>query len=229
MRLLLSSIALIAVPAIAQTYPQPGEGDPRIQTVEYDPKQIIRLSVAPGVQTLVELAPYENIQTIGVSDSSAWQIAPSKRGDFFFIKNVSASAVTNMSVITAARVYNFELAPSGGYGDTSAYHVRVVYPAPSRGTVTADVEPSFVYRLSGAKEICPASVYQEGTRTIIEWPDVAALPGIFMIENGYEALVNGEMQDGRFVIPGTPEKLIFRLDRKTAYAIRKALKVAENE
>ena len=177
----------------------------------------------------VELAPGENIQTIGVSDSSAWQIAPGKRGDFFFVKNVSASGMTNMTVVTSARVYNFELAPSGGYGETGAYHVRVVYPAPPPGPATADTEPSFEYRLSGAKAIRPASVYQEGTRTIIEWPEDAALPGIFMIENGHEALINGEMQDGRFVIPGSPEKLIFRLDRKTAYATRKALKVAENE
>lgn len=229
MRLLLASIILAAMPANAQTYPQPGTGDPRIQTVEYNPAQIIRLSVAPGVQTLVELAPGENIQTIGVSDSSAWQIAPGKRGDFFFVKNVSASGMTNMTVVTSARVYNFELVPSGGYGETGAYHVRVVYPAPPPGPATADTEPSFEYRLSGAKAIRPASVYQEGTRTIIEWPEDAALPGIFMIENGHEALVNGEMQDGRFVIPGSPEKLIFRLDRKTASATRKALKVAENE
>lgn len=229
MRILLASIALVALPASAQTYPQPGEGDPRIQTVEYNPAQIVRLSVAPGVQTLVELAPGETIQTIGVGDSAAWQVSAGKRGDFFFVKNVSAKAITNMSVVTAGRVYNFELAPSGGYGEASAYHVKLVYPSPSRGTATVNIEPSFEYSISGAKAIRPVSVYQEGVRTIIEWPDDAALPGIFMIENGNEALVNGEMQDGRFVIPGMPEKLVFRLDRKTAYATRKALKVASDE
>ncbi len=229
MRILLALIALAALPASAQTYPQPGEGDPRIQTVEYNPAQIVRLSVAPGVQTLVELAPGETIQTIGVGDSAAWQVSAGKRGDFFFVKNVSANAITNMSVVTAGRVYNFELAPSGGYGEISAYHVKLVYSAPSRGSATVNIEPSFEYSLSGAKAIRPASVYQEGMRTIIEWPDEAALPGVFMIENGSEALVNGEMQDGRFVIPGTPEKLVFRLDRKTAYATRKALKVASDD
>lgn len=229
MRSLLISIVFFGLPAVAQTYPQPGEGDPRIQTVQYDPAQIIRLSVAPGLQTLVELAPGENIQTIGVGDSAAWQVSPGKRGDIFFVKNVSANAMTNMSVVTAARVYNFELAPSGGYGEASPYHVKVVYPARVQGTVTINIEPSFEYRLSGAKVILPSSVYQEGTRTILEWPEDAALPGIFSLENGSEALVNGEMQDGRFVIPGTPAKLIFRLDRKTAYATRKVLKGASDE
>jgi type IV secretion system protein VirB9 len=222
-------IALIALPANGQTYPQPGDGDPRIQTVEYDPAQIIRLSVASGIQTMVELAPGENIQTIGVGDSTAWQVSAGKRGDFFFIKNVSANAITNMSVVTASRVYNFELAPSGGNGDVSPYHVRVVYPSLARGTATINVETTFEYELSGSKSIRPTSVYQEGLRTILEWPEEAALPGIFMLENGNEALVNGEMQDGRFVIPGTPEKLIFRLDRKTAYAARKTIKAEGDE
>jgi type IV secretion system protein VirB9 len=220
---------LVALPLSAQNYPQPGPGDSRIQTVQYDPAQIIRLSVAPGLQTLVELVPGENIQTIGVGDSTAWQVSASKRGDFFFVKNVGANALTNMSVVTAARVYNFELAPSDGYGETSAYHVKVVYPAATQDAAAMSIEPSFEYRLSGSKSIRPSSVYQEGTRTILEWPDDAALPGIFMLDNGSESLVNGEMQDGRFVISGTPAKLIFRLDRKTAFATRKAIKAAVDE
>jgi type IV secretion system protein VirB9 len=226
---MLASIALLALPAHAQTYPQPGEGDPRIQTVEYDPVRIIRLSVAAGIQTMVELAPGENIQTIGVGDSAAWQVSAGKRGDFFFVKNVNANAMTNMSVVTASRVYNFELTPSGGYGDVSPYHVKVMYPARPQGSVSISMDSTFEYLLSGAKSIRPSSVVQEGTRTILEWPEEAALPGIFMLEHGNEALVNGEMQDGRFVIPGTPQKLIFRLDRKTAYATRKAVKTASDE
>ena len=229
MKWLLISIVLIALPASAQTYPQPGEGDPRIQTVQYDPAQIIRLSVAPGLQTIIELAPGENIQTIGVGDSIAWQVSAGKRGDFFFVKNVSANAMTNMSVVTAVRVYNFELAPSGGYGDVSPFHIRVVYPAKSNGTATINIEPTFEYRLSGSKLIRPESVYQEGTRTILEWPEDTPLPGIFAVENGDEAIVNGEMQDGRFVIAGTPAKLVFRLDRETAYATRKPIAVIADE
>jgi type IV secretion system protein VirB9 len=228
-RQMLVLLALLAMPANAQVYPQPGEGDPRIQTVEYDPARIIRLSVSPGLQTMVELAPGENIQTIGVGDSAAWQVSAGKRGDFFFIKNVAANAMTNMSVVTSARVYNFELVPSGGYGEVSPYHVKVIYPALAQGSETIDIEPSFEYRLSGAKSIRPSDVYQDGMRTIVEWPEDAELPGIFMLDNGREALVNGEMQDGHFVIPGTPKKLIFRLDRKTAYATRKAIKARSSE
>jgi type IV secretion system protein VirB9 len=222
-------IGLLALPLNAQSYPQTSAGDPRIQTVQYDPVQIIRLSVAPGLQTMVELAPGEVIQTIGVGDSAAWQVSPGKRGDFFFIKNIGATGVTNMTVVTAGRVYNFELTPSGGYGEISPYHIKLVYPGRISAEEPVATEPMFEYRISGSRAIRPSDVYQEGARTIVEWPDEAALPAIFAVEGGNEALVNGEMQDGRFVIAGAPEKLIFRLDRKIAYASRKVLKRAADE
>jgi type IV secretion system protein VirB9 len=222
-------LALMSLPAAAQVVPQPGEGDPQIQTVEYDPARIIRLSIAPGVQTMVELAAGENIQTIGVGNSIAWQVSAGKRGDFFFIKNINAGAMTNLTVVTAGRVYNFELMPAASYAGVSPYHVRLVYPGRNRMIGTVEVARSFEYQISGARAIRPSNVYQEGMRTIVEWPEDVALPAIFALENGEEALVNGEMQDGRFVIAGTPEKLIFRMDRKTAYATRKALKAIADE
>jgi type IV secretion system protein VirB9 len=223
-RICAALFALVAFPAAAQIYPQPGAGDPQIQTVEYDPVRIIRLTIAPGIQTMVELAPGESIQTIGVGDSSAWQVSPGKRGDFFFIKNVNASAMTNMTVVTVGRVYNFELQPIGSYGGISPYHVRLVYPGRAEAVPIVDSVPIYEYSISGKQEIRPSSVYQEGSRTIVEWPEEAELPAIFTLENGNEALVNGEMQNGRFVIAGTPEKLVFRLDKKTAYAKRLVLK-----
>lgn len=222
-------LCLSALPASAQIYPQPGEGDPRIQTVQYDPAQIIRLSVPPGIQTMVELAAGETIQTIAVGNSAAWTVAAGKRGDFFFVKNASANETTNLTVVTAGRVYNFELSPTSGYGSVGAYHVRVVYRGRSPMTATIEVERQYAYRLSGSKAIRPASVYQEGTRTIIEWQPDAPIPAIFTFENGAEALVNGEMEDGRFVLAGAPQKLIFRMDRQTATAIRRELKVASDE
>ncbi len=224
MKRIIVLLALWVTPVAAQMMPRPGDGDPRIQSVQYDPAQIIRLSVAPGLQTMVELAPGEAIQTVSVGDSAAWQVSVGKRGDIFFVKNVSATALTNMSVVTASRVYNIELMPAGGYGEVSPYHVKFTYPPKAPEAETASIAPAYDYRVSGAKAIRPSKVYQEGMRTIVEWPEAAALPGIFAMENGSESLVNGEMQDGRFIIAATPPKLIFRLDRKIAYATRRPKK-----
>jgi len=228
----LPSLALlfVAAPAVdAQIYPQPSGGDPRIQSVEYDPAQIIRLSVPAGIQTMVELGAGEIIQTIAVGDSVAWTVSAGKRGDFFFVKNANATEATNMTVVTAGRVYNFELNATGSYGNIGAYHVKVIYPGRSTLTAAVEVERQFAYRISGSKMLRPASVYQDGTRTIIEWQADAPIPAIFTFENGVEALVNGEMENGRFVIAGAPQKLIFRIDRQIATATRRKLKGSSGE
>lgn len=222
-------MVLFALPASAQVYPQPGEGDPRIQTVQYDPLQIISLSVAPGFQTIVELVRGERVETIAVGDSISWQVSAGKRGDFFFVKNVGAIAKTNMSVVTSSRVYNFELSPGINYGDVSPYHVRIEFPVSETQSEQTDIKPVFDYLISGSKAIRPSKVYQEGDRTIVEWPDDSPLPAVFTLENGSEAIVNGQMQDDRFVIAGTPERLIFRIDRNTAYATRKARKITPDD
>jgi type IV secretion system protein VirB9 len=233
MRVLAILLLLIAEKGFAQITPQPGEGDPRIQTVEYNPTQIIRLSVASGVQTMVELAPGERIETIGVGNSNAWQVSAGKRGDFFFVKNINATAMTNMTIVTSSRVYNFELVPSEGYGQPSPYHVKITYSGREKKSILSetktDLSSSYVYRLSGSKAIRPSSVLQEGSQTIIIWPFESPLPATFMLQNRTETLVNGEMQDERFVIAGTPEKLVFRLGRLTAYAKRKPIRRVNND
>ena len=151
-------LCLSTLPASAQIYPQPGEGDPRIQTVQYDPAQIIRLSVPPGIQTMVELAAGETIQTIAVGNSAAWTVAAGKRGDFFFVKNASANETTNLTVVTAGRVYNFELSPTSGYGSVGAYHVRVVYRGRSPMTATIEVERQYADVAGHFEEIGRAHV-----------------------------------------------------------------------
>ncbi|MEQ1549494.1 MAG: TrbG/VirB9 family P-type conjugative transfer protein [Chakrabartia sp.] len=61
--------------------------------------------------------------------------------------------------------------------------------------------------------------------TVIEWLPKAPLPAIFRLDDdGGETLVNGEMQEGRFIVSGLPTKLIFRLDRLMAMATRTRLR-----
>ena len=81
--------------------------------------------------------------------------------------------------------------------------------------------PSTRPRLSGPRALRPKTIAVAKDRISVEWPADVGLPAIFRIdEDGQETLVNGEMQDGRFVIDGSPQKLVFRLDRLVATAVR---------
>jgi type IV secretion system protein VirB9 len=105
---------LLAMPAAAQVRPEPGPGDPRIQSVLYDANQVVQIQAATGYQVTVEFAQDERIENIAVGDSGAWQITPNKRGDHLFIKAVGQGVTTNLTVVTDARTYVFELAPLFG-------------------------------------------------------------------------------------------------------------------
>ena len=215
-------LALAPAPLAAQVQPQPGAGDPRIQTVLYDADQVVRLQGAPGYQIDVEFASDEQIENVAVGDSAAWQVTPNRRGDHLFVKPILSGVTTNMTVVTTARVYLFELVPPAG-GDVP-FTVRFRYPTE---TAAVDDAPAAAiegrYRLSGARALRPSRIADDGTHTYIEWPRERALPAVYALDaQGQETLVNGGMREGLFVIDGVAPRLIFRIDRNVARADRVA-------
>lgn len=214
-------IALAPGPAAAQLRPVPGAGDPRIQTVMYDADQVVQLQVAVGYQLAVEFAPDERIETVAVGDSGAWQVTPNKRGDRLFIRPAQGGVTTNMTVVTDARAYNFEL--SGSSGGPQAFTVRFTYPAPPAEATASDQPaiPAGRYKLSGARQIQPDAISDDGMKTYIMWRADQTLPAVFKIgRDGKETLADGAMRDGRYVLDSIANRLVFRLDKETAAAVR---------
>ena len=214
---------LLAAPATAQIRPEPGPGDPRIQSVLYDPNQVVQLQAATGYQVTVEFAPDERIENVAVGDSGAWQITPNKRGDRLFVKPVGQGVTTNLTVVTDARTYVFELAPLFGPLPNMAYTVRFRYATPAAATVVASNAGPVPgrYKLSGDKALRPSAIDDDGVHTYLAWGPDQTLPAIFAIDSeGRESLVNGMTRDGRFVIDAVANRLIFRIDRRTAGAVR---------
>ena len=215
-------LALGPTPLVAQIKPEPGPGDPRIQSVLYDPNQVVQLQAAPGYQLGVEFASDEQIENVAVGDSSAWQVTPNRRGDHLFVKPVAAGVSTNLTVVTSARVYLFELIPLYGAAPDMAFTVRFRYPGGAAAAAQEELPPIDVaYRVSGARALRPSRIGDDGTHTYIEWPEDRSLPAVYAIDaQGQETLVNGGMRDGVFVIDGVAQRLVFRIDRNVARAVR---------
>jgi type IV secretion system protein VirB9 len=213
-------IALLPAGLAAQIHPTPGSGDPRIQTVLYDADQVVQLQGTPGFQIDVEFAADEAIESVAVGDSAAWQVTPNRRGDHLFVKPLLSGVTTNMTVVTSARTYFFELAPLSG-GDM-AYTVRFRYPsAQAAADDTAGTNVEGRYRLSGAHALRPSRIADDGVHTYIEWPHEASLPAVYALNSqGQETLVNGGMRDGLFVIDSISQRLVFRIDSSVARADR---------
>lgn len=219
---LLIFLFAMAAPLSAQVRPIPGKGDPRLQTIDYSPDQIVQLGVASGFQLMVRFAPGERIETIAVGDSSGWQVTTNKRSDYLFIKTLGDARATNMTVVTDARIYMFELIPSTPYGEGQAFSLSFTYPDDEMATIAPIAAVArYRYRISGMRALRPSLVIQDGPNIVIEWPESVALPAIFRIEeDGNETLVSSEIQNGRFKVAGLPKTLLFRLDKQVAKAVR---------
>lgn len=221
----LAALLLLAVPpALAQVRPRPGPGDPRVQTVTFAPDQVVQLQAAPGYQITVALNPDERVESIALGDGGAWQASANKRGDYLFIKPISAGVTTNMVVITDVRMYAFELVPAYGPMENLPFAVRFIYPdAAPVGTATADAKATTAgrYRLTGDKLLRPNAMADDGVRTQIEWPASASLPAIYAIgDDGVEVLATGQVRDGQVVVDRIARKFVFRQDKRVATATR---------
>jgi type IV secretion system protein VirB9 len=205
--------ALAAGPALAVQTPQPGQIDPRIRSVDYDPDQVVQLKGWFGYQLMLEFAPNERIENVSIGDALGWQVTPNKKANLLFLKPLDRTAITNMTVVTDRRRYAFELT----VGDDRlrqaelAYIVRFRYPQDGPTTVV-DLPPppseavlppeawNFAYSVTGSKAAAPASIFDNGSSTYFAWPETAALPGIFAVgPDGKESLVNYAIK-GRYTV-----------------------------
>lgn len=218
-----------AAPVLAQVQPRPAGGDPHLQRIDYDPGQIVQLRGSPGYQTMIELSPDEQVQSVALGDSSAWQVSVNKEGDRLFLKPSAAGVSTNMTVVTSIRVYNFDLVglaiPSPDMPWTVEFRYPPVKPAPDDGQyvdVAAATRRISRYKVSGNRQLWPSGMTNDGQHTFISWPRSAAIPAVYAVDSqGNDVLVNGMMgTDDVYVVDGVPDRLKFRIDTDVAYAVR---------
>ena len=230
--LLALALALVSGAVGAQVQPLPGEGDPHLQSVDYTAGHIVQLRSAVGYQLMVELSPDEEVQSVALGDTGAWQVNISKSGNRLFLKPRKDEAMTNMTVVTSVRVYNFDLFALPVASPDMPYIVQFRYSAsdqspPERhfGESSAARRRESYYRISGDRLLRPASVTDDGHRTYIIWPKDAPIPAIYAPDGlGNEVLVNGMMgADDVYVVDGAPRRLTFRIDRSVAHAERSTM------
>lgn len=185
--------------------------DSRIKTYIYSENEIFRLVVHYGYQTSIEFADGEEIQTISTGNNFAWQLTPIGRR--LFIKPLEENIITNMTILTSKRTYHMEVQSKGqssGADEELAYVIRFFYPSDDFNlakseVVAKDVDPiptvkpfNFNYTLSGADDIAPLKVFDDGINTFFKFPEgIGALP-TFEVEGASGALT--PRQKGAYII-----------------------------
>ncbi|HWU02787.1 MAG TPA: TrbG/VirB9 family P-type conjugative transfer protein [Novosphingobium sp.] len=207
-----------ACPALAEVLPVAGPGDPHIQSILYDPQQVVALHVAAGFATTVAFAPDERIETVTLGDAASWQVVTNRRADHLVIRPTGAGSTTNLTVITDQHVYNFSLYGAMPGAGVLPYVVSFAYALPPPQSAAP---LSGRYRLRGERALWPEQMSDDGTATSLRWAADAALPAIYA-ENadGQRALINGMMRQGVYVIEGVHERLLFVAGDHRASATR---------
>lgn len=224
--LVLTTALALACPALAGVTPRAGPGDPRIQSVPYDTEQVISLTVALGFQLTLEFASDDRIQNVAVGNAGLWQATANKNADRLFVKPMQGAIDTNMSVVTDARTYVFELHADPMPSATAPYLVRIVPPDAVATVVEADGPQSAVYAFRGTRGLRPLNAVDDGRVTTLIWSASTPLPAVYAVgADGQEQLINGAMRDGGLVIEGVAREYVLRRGDQEGRLSRRVEKV----
>jgi type IV secretion system protein VirB9 len=213
-----------------------------MKEVAYNRADVVRIVGHYGYSTDIQFSPDETTQDIALGDSLAWEVAPA--ANHLFVKPRENDAVTNMTVVTNKRVYQFSLDARDVTGRTSGntssmyFQVRFTYPdeaaAASKAAFEARVaeakrrqmesalrqlpaERNWNYFGCGAKQLRPSEVFDDGRFTFMRFPGAQEIPAIFMINaDGTESIANGGMRGEHFVVQTTAARLVLRRGKAVA-------------
>lgn len=228
--------------AYALQQAKPLATDKRIRTLVYSPNEIYKFTGHYGFESVIEFESDEEIGTVSLGDSVAWQIVPS--GSRLFLKPVEPDAMTNMTIVTSKRTYNFEL-----HANTTddiddpemVFVLRFIY---GRGAGIAvsnymdsvpdpTVEPekyNFDYQISGADEVAPIRIFDDGKFTYFEFKDKnAEVPAFFLTYgDGSESLINFRARGDYIVVERVAAQFTLRHGEDTVCVFNAHMKLTSS-
>jgi type IV secretion system protein VirB9 len=213
-------VAALMFPCAYAEASKPIATDSRIKTFVFSENEVFRLVVHYGYQTSIEFAEGEEIQTISVGNSFAWQLTPVGRR--LFIRPLEENILTNMTIITNLRTYQFEIQSkllSYTVDEELVYVVRFFYPDDEADQIRPQVKDevevapiptvkpfNFNYTLSGPEQIAPAKIFDDGINTFFEFDaSLKQLPQIASID-GTKRNILVPRQKGNYIIVNTIAK-----------------------
>lgn len=205
---------------------------PNIRYVDYSADGVIRLTGHTGYQMMLEFEAGEKIETVGIGDSSGWQVTPNGAGTIMFLKPIGLPPTTNLSIITNLRRYNLELVAKTGLRVPQSqitYAVRFRYPEKA-GAVGAMATAPFLiatapelwnraYSFDGAKANVPEQIFDDGKATYFRFAAGSSTPAIFSVtpDQG-ESIVNFAVRGPYIVVEQIAPQFVLR-DGKTVTII----------
>lgn len=215
----------------AESYPTPLSTDPRIRTVVYEQDEVYPLRGLHGYQTTIQLSLDEQIDSIDLGDTSAWNVNAGVNS--VSLKPVADYADTNMTIRTNKRLYLFQLTtpplkrdengvPIFSKSTNAVFLLKFSYSQPiialgeTRSVATGlTVPPTKVmnrfYTARGDETILPRAVYDDGKFTYFDYSGIQPIPTLYTVnKRKREAIVNKRMEGEWLVYEGVAKQFTLR-------------------
>jgi len=124
--LLLGFIIVTIMPAGGAFAVEPLVLDSRIRTLVYNENEVYRLITDHGYQSNIVFSKDERVRTLSIGDSTPFKVTPN--GNRIFVKTLQRGHLTNMTIVTNKRVYQFELSSIVRNPRDIIYVMRFFYP-----------------------------------------------------------------------------------------------------
>ena len=201
----------------AESVPRHVAADNHVKVVMYDPNNVVLLKGRYSYQTQITFAPTEVVQNVSIGDSLAWQAVPVNNN--LFIKPVAESN-TNMTVLTNANSYSFQLDSVGSQAKPT-YKLQFTYPdggydASGVSNAVGVFDPknlNWKYTFTGERSLVPIEAFDNGQFTYFKFNKngMSHQPSIFTVDKDMrETLVNYHMQGEYMVINAIAKQFTFR-------------------
>lgn len=223
----------------ATVTPTPSSKDQRLQTVTYQPDEIVHIDTFEGYATAIVLHRNETVDAAAIGDAEAWEVSVSQNA--IFIKPLKEQPRTNLHVATNLRTYVFtiDVITDESLKDTVPYRVTFKYPKYEKELLRQELESkrksqkdkpitfksnfdplthlyenkeivNTQYKGRGDKLLKPRHIYDDGKQTYILFSENQLRPAIYSITKGKESLINRVDKNNWVIIQGVYSGLMFR-------------------
>jgi type IV secretion system protein VirB9 len=219
--------------AAAETEPVKGVIDGRVRTASYNGDEVYRLRGVVGYQIDLEFEAGETF--VGVAAGDIEGLSFLAQDNHLFLKPKASGVVTNLTVLTSRRHYQFDYSavsrgPSAG-AQEAIFALRFTYP-PTQGAAGAAAAAARLdaqlggasanrlqnrdYWYCGAATLRPTFASDDGVQTRLRFAANSDQPAIFVRnEDDSESLLNFHMEGGDVIVHRVARRFILRRGKLT--------------
>jgi type IV secretion system protein VirB9 len=225
---------------VAEVVPGAAGPDSRIRVADYDPGQVYVLHGRVGYQIDLQFDAQESFVGLAAGDIEGLTFVA--QGSHLFLKPRATGVVTNLTVLTSQRQYQFEysvqVSGTGSAVGAAMYVVRFRYPksvaaAAAASQAERDLEEHLDnapdarshntdYWFCGTDLLRPAAAWDDGVQTHLLFGQRSEQPAIFVRnDDGTESLLNFSIESGEVIIHRIARRLILRRGALTGCIVNK--------